>query len=70
MMAAMFNLLIKRESSGVTGALPYDALEYSLMAACTAIAWAFTIELDITAWLIIKPRSGLYFWSLLICSCK
>ena len=53
---------------GVTGALPDDAIQYCILAACTAIAWCFTIELNLTIILSFHRRSGIYFWSFLISS--
>ncbi|KAL8820955.1 MAG: hypothetical protein Q9191_007409, partial [Dirinaria sp. TL-2023a] len=53
---------------GVTGALPYDPVQYCVLAACTAVAWCFTLELDLTIILTFHRRSGIYFWSFLICS--
>jgi len=54
--------------SGVTGALPYNPTDYCLLASCTALAWAFVIELDLMIISTFPRRNGLYFWSLLICS--
>lgn len=48
-----------KSDSGVTGAI---------LAACTAVAWAFTIELNVEAVTTFRRWNGLYFWSLLICS--
>ena len=53
---------------GLTGALPYDPIQSCILAACSAVAWSFTIELDITIILTYHRRSGIYFWSFLICS--
>ena len=64
----MFDPLSKRATTGVTGALPYDPLEYCILAAGTAIAWAYTIELDLVIFYTFRRRKGLYFWSLLISS--
>ncbi|KAL8793701.1 MAG: hypothetical protein Q9195_003750 [Heterodermia aff. obscurata] len=61
-------LKIKRETTGVTGALAYDPLQYCILAAGTAIAWLYTIELDIVVLYTFRRRTGLYFWSLLISS--
>lgn len=61
-------MLLARDTSGVTGALPHDPLQYCILAACTAIAWAFAVELNLTVILTFHRRSGIYFWSLLICS--
>lgn len=63
----MFDL-IKRATDGVTGSLQYSPTEYCIIAACTAIAWAYTIELDLVIFYTFRRRKGLYFWSLLICS--
>ena len=64
----MFETLSKRATNGVTGALPYDPLEYCILAATTAIAWAYTIELDLVIFYTFRRRKGLYFWALLISS--
>lgn len=64
----MFETLSKRATTGVTGALPYDPVEYCILAAGTAIAWAYTIELDLVIFYTFRRRKGLYFWSLLISS--
>ena len=64
----MFDLLSKRATTGVTGALPYNSVEYCILAAGTAIAWAYTIELDLVIFYTFRRRKGLYFWSLLISS--
>ena len=58
----------KRETQGVTGALAFDPLQYCILAAGTAIAWAYTIELDLLILYTFRRRKGLYFWSLLIAS--
>lgn len=52
--------------SGVTGRLPYEPVEYCILAGCTAIAWAFAFELAVAAFITFPNRGGLYFWSLLI----
>ena len=64
----MFENFIKRDTVGVTGALPYDPLSYCILAAGTAIAWAYTIELDLVIFYTFRRRKGLYFWALLISS--
>ena len=64
----MFETLSKRETTGVTGALPYDPIQYCILAAGTAIAWAYTIELDLVILYTFRRRQGLYFWALLISS--
>ena len=60
-------ILAKREL-GVSGSLEYTALQVGVLAACSAIAWAYTIELDLLILYTFRRRSGLYFWSLLISS--
>lgn len=56
-------------AKGVTnGALTQDPLDYCILAAGTAVAWVYAIELNITIFLTFKRRGGLYFWSLLISS--
>lgn len=64
----MVNALLNRSNAGVTGALPYDPLEYCILAAGSAIAWAYTIELDLLVFYTFRRRKGLYFWALLISS--
>ena len=65
----MLGSLIERaEVKGVTGALAYNPFEYCLIAAGTAIAWAYTIELDLVIFYTFRRRKGLYFWALLISS--
>ena len=61
-------MLSTRATQGVTGSLPYNPTEYCILAACTAIAWAFAVELNVVVILTFKSRSGLYFWSLLVSS--
>jgi hypothetical protein len=61
-------MVLRRSDTGVTGALPYDPIEYCILAACTAIAWAFTIELNVEAIMTFRRWKGLYFWSLIISS--
>ncbi|MCJ1390047.1 hypothetical protein MMC18_002905 [Xylographa bjoerkii] len=51
-----------------TGALPYDLVQYYVLVACSAVAWAFVVELNLTIFLTFKRYRGLYFWSLLISS--
>ena len=50
------------------GALPYSPVQYCILAAGTAVAWVYALEINITVVLIFKRRGGLYFWSLLISS--
>jgi len=65
----MFQELIERAATnGVTGALAYNPVEYCIIAAGTAIAWAYTVELDLVILYTFRRRKGLYFWSLLISS--
>jgi hypothetical protein len=64
----MLGSLIERSTTGVTGALQYDPVQYCIIAAGTAIAWAYTIELDLVIFYTFRRRKGLYFWSLLISS--
>ena len=64
----MLPTLFIRETKGVTGTLPYDPVQYCILAAGTAIAWAYTIELDLLIMYTFRRRKGLYFWSLLISS--
>ena len=54
--------------SGITGALAKNPLEYCVLAACAAIAWAFTVELNLVVFLTFSRRRSVYFWSLLVCS--
>ncbi|KAI4103138.1 MAG: hypothetical protein LQ345_007340 [Seirophora villosa] len=58
----MLDLIVKRE------ALPYSPVDYCILAAATAVAWVFVVELDLTIFMTFRRRSGLYFWSLLISS--
>ncbi|MCJ1348743.1 hypothetical protein MMC31_006976 [Peltigera leucophlebia] len=53
---------------GVSGTLLEDPLTVSILAATTAVAWVYAIELNITIFLVFKRKAGLYFWSLLIAS--
>ena len=54
---------------GVTvGALSEDPLDYCILAAGTAVAWVYAIELNLTIFSTFKRKGGLYFWSLLISS--
>ncbi|KAI4171740.1 MAG: hypothetical protein LQ346_008704, partial [Caloplaca aetnensis] len=58
----MLDLIVKRAP------LPYSPLDYCILAAATAVAWVFVVELDLTILLTFRRRNGLYFWSLLISS--
>ena len=59
----------KRETTGVTnGDLANDRVSTGLLSACTAVAWAYAIELNLTILLTFRRRGGLYFWSLLVSS--
>ena len=60
------NMLLNRATTGVTGALPYDPVEYCILAAGTAVAWVYAIELDLVIFYTFRRRQGLYFWSLLV----
>ncbi|KAL9123500.1 MAG: hypothetical protein Q9217_007066 [Psora testacea] len=65
----MLDTLWKREETeGVTGALSHDPVLYCILAAATAVAWVYTIELDLLILYTFRRRKGLYFWSLLISS--
>ncbi|KAL8799495.1 MAG: hypothetical protein Q9200_007525 [Gallowayella weberi] len=59
----MLDLIVKREPLPIS-----QTSDYCILAAATAIAWVFVIELDLTIFLTFRRRSGLYFWSLLISS--
>lgn len=52
----------------MNGTLLEDPLNACILAAATAVAWVYAIELNITIFLIFKRKAGLYFWSLLITS--
>lgn len=60
--------MLQKRVVGVVGRLPYDPLEYCILAASTAIAWAFCVELNFVIFYTFRRRSGLYFWSLIISS--
>lgn len=62
------DMLLTRATQGVTGALAYDPLQYCILAAGTAVAWVYTVELNLVIFYTFKRRRGLYFWSLLISS--
>ncbi|KAL9588056.1 MAG: hypothetical protein Q9203_003133 [Teloschistes exilis] len=53
---------------GVTGTILNDPLQYTVLSACTAVAWIFSFELILTILLTDRRRSGCYFWALLISS--
>ncbi|KAL8871373.1 MAG: hypothetical protein Q9174_002782, partial [Haloplaca sp. 1 TL-2023] len=59
----MLDLIVKR-----TVREDITVFDACLLAAATAVAWAYVIELDLTIFLTFRRRSGLYFWSLLISS--
>lgn len=61
-------MLIERATTGVTGALAYDPVQYCILAAGTAVAWVYTVELDLVILYTFRRRKGLYFWSLLLSS--
>ena len=50
------------------GVLPYDPVEYCVLATGSAVASAFVIELNLTIFLTFKRYRGLYLWSLLVSS--
>lgn len=58
----------RNDNSGVTGALPYDPIQYTTLSACSAVAWIFAIELITTLVVTSNARTGCYFWSLIIAS--
>ena len=58
----------RQDDGGVTGALPYNVVQYTVLSACTAIAWAFLVELILIILLNNKGRFGCYSWCLLIAS--
>lgn len=43
-------------------------VEHCILAASTAVAWVYALELNITIFLTFKRKGGLYFWSLLLSS--
>lgn len=51
-----------------SGTLTNDPLDACILAAGSAVAWIYAIELNITIFLTFKRKRGLYFWSLLISS--
>lgn len=56
-------------SKGVTtGILSEDPLNYCILAAGTAVAWVYAIELSVTIFVTFRRKRGLYFWSLLVSS--
>lgn len=63
-------MLAARNSNGgvATGRLPYDPLEYTVLSACTAVAWIFCLELIIAGTITIRPRLSCYYWALTISS--
>ncbi|KAL9636977.1 MAG: hypothetical protein Q9164_002488 [Protoblastenia rupestris] len=65
----LLDTLWKRETAeDDSSALPINPVQYCILAAGTAIAWAYTIELDLLILYTFRRRKGLYFWSLLISS--
>lgn len=46
----------------------HNVTDVALLTSCTAVAWAWTVELDIMVLLKFRKRGGLYFWSLLVSS--
>ncbi|MCJ1343294.1 hypothetical protein MMC31_001487, partial [Peltigera leucophlebia] len=59
---------LKSMAKNGVGNLLNDPLNVSILAATTAVAWLFAIELNITVFLIFQRKTGLYFWSLMIAS--
>lgn len=60
---------IKIMTKGVNNdRLTETPLEYCILAAGTAVAWVYAVELNITICLTFKRKGGLYFWSLLLSS--
>ncbi|KAL9591746.1 MAG: hypothetical protein Q9179_007414 [Wetmoreana sp. 5 TL-2023] len=55
----MLDLIVKRDP------LAYSPVDYCVLAAATAVAWVFVVELNLTIFLTFRRRNGLYFWSLL-----
>ncbi|KAL9596222.1 MAG: hypothetical protein Q9219_005933 [cf. Caloplaca sp. 3 TL-2023] len=47
-------------------ALPYDPIQYTILSACTAVAWIFSVEIILAVTLSIRGRHDCYYWSLLI----
>lgn len=67
----LLDMLEKRvaPAGGVSsGALPYSPVQYCILAAGTAVAWVYAVEINIVVFLTFKQHNGLYFWSLLISS--
>ncbi len=67
----LLDMLEKRvaPAGGVSsGALPYSPVQYCILAAGTAVAWVYAVEINIVVFLTFKRHNGLYFWSLLISS--
>ena len=61
-------ILDVRKVFGVVGSLPFDPVDYCILAAGTAIAWAYCFELTLLTFYTFRRWSGLYFYSLLISS--
>lgn len=51
-----------------TGIISEDPLDYCILAAGTAVAWVYAIELNVTIFVTFRRKRGLYFWSLLVSS--
>ena len=62
----MKQLLARAE--GVVGNLGWDPLQYCVLAACSALAWAYCFELTLLTFYTFRKWSGLYFYSILISS--
>lgn len=62
------NLLLVMSKGVTPGILSEDTLDCCNLAAGTAVAWVFTIELNVTIFVTFRRKRGLYFWSLLVSS--
>lgn len=63
----MWETLTKR-AEGVVGNLEFEPVQYCILAACSALAWAYCFEITLLAFYTFRRWSGLYFYSLLICA--
>ena len=62
-------MLSKREGGGVTGTILHDPVQYTVLSACTAVAWIFSVELVLNATLAVdRRRAAFYYYSLIISS--
>ncbi|KAL8867606.1 MAG: hypothetical protein Q9174_005554 [Haloplaca sp. 1 TL-2023] len=63
-------MLSTREDGGVTGTILHDPVQYTVLSACTAVAWIFCVELILNATLAVdRRRATFYYYSLIISSC-